>query len=193
MGVRQLTNMNFFVLFALAGAASGAAVQKKDPVASTLACTAGTSLGDNLATAFTTCAPASMRIEEKLQLSRQDKVCYSYEDIMKWVQTRYADNICVLKSIGWLNDNMDANEDLIKSDVISLDPVVTAPLFAGHRECIAKVMDDVEEHECLTNGAYTKEEQAAVLETAENIASYECFLSLFEKGCMNFLSANSKK
>ena len=34
---------------------------------------------------------------------------------------------------------------------------------------------------CLTNGAYTKEEQAAVLETAENIASYECFLSLFEK------------
>ena len=28
------------------------------------------------------------------------------------------DNICVLKSIGWLNDNMDANEDLIKSDVI---------------------------------------------------------------------------
>merc|ERR1711878_146348 len=85
----------------------------------------GTSLGDNLATAFTTCAPASMGIEEKLQLSRQDKVCYSYEDIMKWVQTRYADNICVLKSIGWLNDNMDANEDLIKSDVISLDPVVT--------------------------------------------------------------------
>ena len=40
---------------------------------------------------------------------------------------------------------------------------------------------DIVVYRCLTNGAYTKEEQAAVLKTAENIASYECFLSLFEK------------
>ena len=29
----------------------------------------------------------------------------------------------------------------------SLDPVVTAPLMAGHEDCVADVMDYVEDHE----------------------------------------------
>ena len=29
----------------------------------------------------------------------------------------------------------------------SLDPVVTAPLFAGHEDCVDQVMDYVEDHE----------------------------------------------
>merc|ERR1712080_607845 len=141
-----------------AGAASGASVQKKEMATfeQTLACTAGTSLGEKLKTAASTCGFTTMRIEEKLQLSRQDNVCYSYADIMDWVRTRYAGDLCVLQSIGWLDKNMNANKKLIASDITSLDPVVTAPLVGGHRVCIAMVMDEVEGHECLTNGAYTE-------------------------------------
>ena len=29
----------------------------------------------------------------------------------------------------------------------SLDPTVTGPLFAGHEECVAEVVDIVEDHE----------------------------------------------
>merc|ERR1711963_1021861 len=56
--------MNFFVLFALAGAAVALPSSRNGDkvVPDALACTKGTSLGDNLKTAFfTDCAPATMR------------------------------------------------------------------------------------------------------------------------------------
>merc|ERR1712088_661762 len=184
-----LTNMNFFVLFALAGAAVALPSSRNEDegAAAALACTAGTNLGANLATAFTTCAATMRKVVKKMQLSRNDEQCYSYEDIMNWVQAEYADDACVLQTIGWMNENYEANEDVITSDVISLDPVVTAPLFAGHADCVAEVMDYVEEHECVST--FTADQQTSLLETANNIASYEFFLHLFEQGCMNFLAS----
>merc|ERR1712032_1213073 len=79
------------------------------------------------------------------------------------------DDACVLQSIGWMNDNFDFNEDAIMSDVSSLDPVVTAPLMAGHEDCVADVVDYVEDHECADS--FTEEEQDSLLDTAEKIAS----------------------
>jgi len=159
--------------------------------AAALACTAGTNLGDNLATAFTTCAATMRKIVKKMQLSRNDEQCYSYDEIMAWVETEYADDACVLQTIGWMNENYEANEDVIMSDVTSLDPVVTGPLFAGHEDCVAEVMDYVEDHECVST--FTEDEQTSLLETANNIASYECFLHLFEQGCMDFLESAGTK
>jgi len=86
---------------------------------------------------------------------------------------------------------MVANNATIAADVLSLDPVVTAPLFAGHEKCIAAVMDAVKEHECMDT--YTEDELAAILKIAGDLASYECFLKLFEKGCMDFLGIADEK
>merc|ERR1711890_165564 len=58
-------------------------------------------------------------------------------------------------TLGWMNENFDFNEDAIMSDVASLDPVVTGPLFDGHEDCVADVMDDVENHECASPSART--------------------------------------
>merc|ERR1712222_299664 len=145
-----------------------------DGATAALACTAGTNLGDNLAAAFGSCFgdTATMRkVVKKMQLARNDEQCYSYDEIMQWVQEEYADDACVLQSIGWMNDNFDFNEDAIMSDVSSLNPVVTAPLMAGHEDCVADVMDYVEDHECADS--FTEEEQDSLLDTAEKIASYE--------------------
>merc|ERR1739844_609095 len=133
-----LTIMKFFVLFALAGAAAA------------LACTAGTSVGENLAIAFSTCfednSIATMRkVVKKIQLSRDDEQCYSYDEIMEWVEEEYADDACVLQTLGWMDEDFEFNEEAIHSDVLSLDPVVSAPLFEGHEDCVNQVMDYVED------------------------------------------------
>merc|ERR1712233_30610 len=203
MGIRQLKSlvkatMKFFVLFALAGAAVAKPSNRDDDdgAAAALYCTAGTNLGDNLAAAFGTCfgdnSIATMRkVVKKMQLSRNDEQCYSYEEIMAWVAEEYADDACVLQSIGWMDEDFEFNEDAIMSDVSSLDPVVTGPLFEGHEDCVAEVLDYVEDHECAET--FTEEEQNSLLDTAEKIASYECFLHLFEQGCMDFLAPAGKK
>ena len=81
----------------------------------------------------------------------------------------WPDDACVLQSIGWMNNNFDFDEVVISSDIarynlfekmdfqnsvkhfivvlLSLDPTVTGPLFAGHEECVAEVVDIVEDHE----------------------------------------------
>jgi len=188
--------MKFFIVIALAGAAVASPSSRNDDdgAAAALECTAGTNLGDNLAAAFGSCfgdAATMRKVVKKMQLARNDEQCYSYDEIMQWVQEEYADDACVLQSIGWMNDNFDFNEDAIMSDVSSLDPVVTAPLMAGHEDCVAEVMDYVEDHECADS--FTEEEQDSLLDTADKIASYECFLHLFEQGCMEFLEPAGKK
>jgi len=128
---------------------------------------------------------------KRIQFNRDDEQCYSYDEIMGWVEQEYADDACVLQSIGWMNEDFDFDEATIEADVTSLDPVVTAPLFAGHEDCVNHVMDYVEDHECADT--FSEEEQNSLLDTAEKIAHYECFLHLFEQGCMDFLGAAGKK
>merc|ERR1712112_216919 len=197
MGDSSKTTMKFFVLFALAGAAVASPSTRNDDeaAAAALACTAGTSLGENLGTAFATCfgdnsIATGRKVVKKMQM-RNDEQCYSFEEIMEWVENNYADDACVLMTLGWMNENFDFNEDAIMSDVASLDPVVTGPLFDGHEDCVAEVMGDVENHECAST--FSEDEQNALLETAEKIATYECFLHLFEQGCMDFLGSAAGK
>merc|ERR1712013_421174 len=121
--------------------------------------------------------------------NRNDEQCYSYDEIMQWVEEEYADDSCVLQSIGWMGNDFEFDEDQIEADVMRLDPVVTAPLFAGHEDCVDQVMDYVEDHECADT--FSEEEANSLLDTAEKIAQYECFLHLFEQGCMDFLSSTA--
>merc|ERR1712193_420354 len=196
MGTRstETLDMKFFVVIALAGAAVASPSNRNDDdgAAAALECTAGTNIGDKLANAFSSCfgSMAGMRKEVKrIQLARNDEQCYSYDEIMGWVEEEYADDACVLQSIGWMNEDFDFDEATIEADVTSLDPVVTAPLFAGHEDCVNHVMDYVEDHECADT--FSEEEQNSLLDTAEKIAHYECFLHLFEQGCMDFLSSTA--
>merc|ERR1712013_243389 len=174
-------DMKFFVVIALAGAAVASPSNRNDDdgAPAALECTAGTNIGDKLANAFSSCFGSPSN----------DEQCYSYDEIMQWVEEEYADDACVLQSIGWMGNDFEFDEDQIEADVMSLDPVVTAPLFAGHEDCVDQVMDYVEDHECANT--FSEEEANSLLDTAEKIAQYECFLHLFEQGCMDFLSSTA--
>merc|ERR1712088_35741 len=129
----ETLDMKLFVVIALAGAAVASPSNRNDDdgAAEALECTAGTNIGDKLANAFSSCfgSMAGMRKEVKrIQLARNDEQCYSYDEIMQWVEEEYADDACVLQSIGWMGNDFEFDEDQIEADVMSLDPVVTASL-----------------------------------------------------------------
>merc|ERR1711988_1141114 len=97
MGTRstETLDMKFFVVIALAGAAVASPSNRNDDdgAAAALECTAGTNIGDKLANAFSSCfgSRAGMRKEVKrIQLARNDEQCYSYDEIMQWVEEEYA-------------------------------------------------------------------------------------------------------
>merc|ERR1712141_126756 len=171
MGTRstETLDMKLFVVIALAGAAVASPSNRNDDdgAAAALECTAGTNIGDKLANAFSSCfgSMAGMRKDVKrIQLARNDEQCYSYDEIMEWVEEEYADDACVLQTIGWMDENFDFDEDAIEADVTSLNPVVSAPLFEHHPTCVAEVMDYVEDHECAST--FSDEEQDSLMETA---------------------------
>merc|ERR1711962_1397946 len=176
--------MKYLLMIALTGAATGSPSNRNDieGAAAALTCTAETNVGNKLEEAFSICfgPHTTLRKEvKKMQFMRNEHQCYSYQDIMAWVEEEYADDACVLQSIGWMNNNFDFDEEVISSDVASLDPAVTGPLFAGHEECVAEVVDIVEDHECAS--AFTEEETNSLIDMAQKIARYECFLQLFEQ------------
>merc|ERR1719341_2473919 len=46
---------------------------------------------------------------------------------------------------------------------MSLNPIVSAPLFEHHEGCVAEVIDYVEDHECADT--FTEEEQDSLLDS----------------------------
>merc|ERR1712211_49874 len=109
MGTRstETLDMKFFVVIALAGAAVASPSNRNDDdgAAAALECTAGTNIGDKLANAFSSCfgSMAGMRKEVKrIQLARNDEQCYSYDEIMQWVERNTPTTlVCSSPSVRW--------------------------------------------------------------------------------------------
>merc|ERR1712020_789597 len=98
----------------------------------TLACTAGTRVGDVLMGALDTCFAARSSSRKKpfstMMKNRNDGECYEFDDIMDWVMEEYGDDACVLQAIGWMDEDYDLMEDNITSDIESLPEDVQKPI-----------------------------------------------------------------
>merc|ERR1712080_39402 len=160
-----------------------------DDIHGALACTAGTDLGDKLASGLDSCSPATRTLGNRMvELMRND--CPSFEDIMQWVEEEYSDDGCVLQSIGWMDENFDFVNETIGADLMSLDPVVTSHMGDDNfPNCVDMAMQHMEDGagECL--GTFDEQEMDILVEVASKIAHYECFLHFFELGCRDFLMA----
>merc|ERR1712088_216623 len=163
----------------------------EENIEATLACTEGTDVGEALKGALQTCFGERSSSRKKpfsaMMKNRKDDECYAFEDIMDWVMQEYGDDACVLQEIGWMDENYAMMEDKIISDVMSLPEDVKKPIVEGHEECtkaVLKYMDELASH---CDGFYNDEELATLNDMATMIAKYECFLHLFEEGCMKFL------
>ena len=74
-------------------------------------CVADSSTGDKLDDAFETCfedaqTVASRSLPKKVSFrSRNDDQCYNYQDTMDFMNSYYADDMCVLDHMGWFLNN----------------------------------------------------------------------------------------
>merc|ERR1712071_785 len=132
MGTPLFTSkkMKVFGLILLAGVAAGKPSSRNgdDEAADMMACVAGSSLEGKLGDALGYCYGAMGR---KASQMRNDGECYTYDEIMQWVESEYSDDVCVLMGIDWMNESFDRNEDMIKDDIATLPERSPLDLRAG--------------------------------------------------------------
>ena len=73
-----------------------------DTVQKLLKCVGGSETGDKIAAAFKTC----LGTESNMDASRNTEQCHDFETTVGWISQTYANDICILKEMGWLNENM---------------------------------------------------------------------------------------
>merc|ERR1719273_2396760 len=163
----------------------------------TLLCTADTDVGDALVGALDTCfgdrSSGRMKPFSTMMKNRKDDECYAFDDIMAWVMKEYGDDACVLQAIGWMDENYALVEEKIGADVMSLPEDVSTPILEGHEKCTKEALNYMDEATSHCEGFYTEDEVVILTDTAKTIAKYECFLHLFEEGCMDFLGNESEE
>jgi len=161
-----------------------------EAVEATMECVAGSSLENKLEKAFTDCMGGSnRRLGDPKRMERMDK-CFTYDDVMKWAKEEYADDGCVLQSIGWMDNHMVMDNATIMADLGSLDSAVTEPLFKKGENCqkiaFETMTDEYKTYMCdLSSLSWEQGDNLEML--AMHISGYECFLQLFEEGCNNFI------
>merc|ERR550519_2351282 len=137
--------MNTLALLLLTGSAIARPNRDEDDTDYKV-CVSGTSLGDQLEKAFTSCfQEKAMRHGQARRMERSEDRCYTYQEIMDWVAMEYSDDACVLQSIGWMDDQYNFDNATIMADLYSLDSTVTDPIFDKGEACVKEALKQMEE------------------------------------------------
>ena len=84
-------------------------------------CIAGSETGDKVANAMQICSDYFNSLE-----SRNDEMCYSFNDTMTWLWDYYGYDMCVLGTMGWINeDGSGYNWDQWMTDIANLPEEVS--------------------------------------------------------------------
>ena len=84
-------------------------------------CIAGSETGDKVANAMQICSDYFNSLE-----SRNDEMCYNFNDTMTWLWNYYGYDMCVLGTMGWINeDGSGYNWDQWMTDIANLPEEVS--------------------------------------------------------------------
>lgn len=154
-------------------------------------CLQGSTLAEKLPAAFESCfAGGERRAKAAGNRGGDDMTCYSFNDIMAWVEQEFTDDGCVLKQIGWMDAEGNHLEDEIHADLATLAEGVQAGLSEqAVADCVAEKMAEGAEKYGHCDSAYTDEEGAVLMDVFTKIAGYKCFMGQFKEACGSFIEA----
>jgi len=112
----------------------------------------------------------------------RDDSCPSFQDIVDYLQDEYADDMCVLQSMGWITDDLQFDEANIESDLAELPEELLAG-FEDFEGCVDDFVEEYESHECADS--YSGDEATELASMLEMVAKYECFKDILGQGCLN--------
>merc|ERR1719419_820115 len=102
---------------------------------------------------------------------------------MMEAEEKYTCAICHAKSMGWIDDDMVADEAVIEADLLTLPTeIVDALNGTDYSECMAKIEDGA-------MGDSPDEEQATLGQVFNGVAHAECFDFSFMEGCTDYMDA----
>merc|ERR1711970_1121931 len=115
--------------------------------------------------------------------------CPTAEKIMNDVVEEYAEEICVFTEMGWLDNDMNSDDNLIMEDIMSLPNEISEALTGDdYDKCVAKAEKKIMKKGKKCNNAYTDEEGAQLMEVVNGIAHVECFKAMFDMSCAEYVS-----
>merc|ERR1712123_233037 len=158
-------------------------------------CMAGSSVVEKMLPAMDACAEECNGFERSsgvlVDMMRAKKPkgkgkpskCPSASKIMDQAADKYACEICHFTAMGWLDNDMVADENMITEDIMTLpNEIVDALSGDEYEECLAKIEGDAMGYKkCMTE--YTEEEQDNLQAVFNGVAHTECFKGMFEQGC----------
>jgi len=97
--------------------------------------------------------------------------------------------------MGWLNNDLSTNDDMIFADIVTL-PMEMSDALNGEEfdTCVDTVEDKIKEAmikgfgKCVSKGKYSDDEQTAILALLNGVAKVECFKYIFEESCGLYMS-----
>ena len=161
-------------------------------------CLAGSSLAEKMPAAFEACFGGEVAAAGRRRGNgggrgkggKRGPRCPSFDKIMSKVQEKFADEACVLKQLGWIDEEGNELQDAIEADIATLNEGVQAGISEeGVEECVAEIMEEMDGKYAKCADKYTEEEKATLEEVGVKIASFKCFMGMFKESCGNFIKS----
>ena len=114
-------------------------------------CHAGSALGEKAEAAMEACAIKAESRAKKGKGKKPNKgkgkgkkptKCPKFDEIMQWAEEEYAGEVCMFTEMGWMDNDMNANEELIQADIDTLPADIADALNGEEYEtCYNKAIE----------------------------------------------------
>jgi len=111
--------------------------------------------------------------------------CPTVSQIKEKTKEKFACEICHFTAMGWIDDEMVADETIIQEDIETLPSEISEALMGEeYEECMSKFE---EKERAKEKCSYTEEEKTELEEVFRGVAHTQCFKAVFEIGCGTFM------
>merc|ERR1712083_927904 len=159
-------------------------------------CHAGSALGEKAEAAM----EATIKAESRAKKGKGKKPnkgkgkgkkptrCPKFDEIMQWAEEEYAGEVCMFTEMGWMDNDMNAYEELIQADIDTLPADIADALNGEEYEtCYNKAIKKMANMAPKCDSKYSEDEIAQLEELADGVAHSECFMAVFKKSCGDYV------
>merc|ERR1712123_18975 len=143
-------------------------------------CHAGSALGEKANAAIEVCTAT---VEERAKKGKgkgkgkgKTPKCPTVAEIMDMAGEEYAGEMCVFTELGWMDDDMNSDEELIQTDIDTLPAEIAEALNGDeYDQCVTKAEEKMASMAPECDASYTEEEMTQLGELVNAVAHTECF------------------
>merc|ERR1712106_803364 len=150
-------------------------------------CHAGSDLGEKANAALEVCSSTNAETRAKKPKGKPSK-CPTFATIVDTAKKTYAGEICLFKELGWLDNDMTTDNELIKADIETLPPQISEALKGDKFDkCVSKAKKKMMNLAKQCQSSYTEQEISQLKRLGNAVAHTECFKATFKIACAAYV------